>query len=591
MNFETNTKLLITDTILRDAHQSQAATRMKFEEMEPALSALDQIGYYSLECWGGATFDSCLRFLNEDPWERLRKLRKALPNTKLQMLFRGQNILGYKNYADDVVDLFCKKSIENGIDIIRVFDALNDTRNLKQAMTSIKKYGGICEAAISYTISPVHNEDYFVSVAKELESMGADIITIKDMAALLLPDAAYSLVKRLKTELKVPIHLHTHDTTGCGEMTALASALAGVDIIDTALSSLGGGTSQPATEPLVAALKGTVRDTELDITALSNASKLFAPAVERMKAEGYWDAKVKNIDANALIYQVPGGMLSNLISQLKNMNASDKLPLVLEEVPRVRKDFGYPPLVTPTSQIVGTQAVMNVLSNERYKVIPKESIGLLKGEYGRLPAEINPDVLAKAGINPEDRITCRPADLLEPQLPAIREKYKDIIKSDEDLLSVALFPEVAEKFLRGEAAVEAPKAVVKNIEKETNVENPMVYKVKVNGEEFTVEVDRTNGKQQTNIKPVQAAAEAPVSAAPTPANAGSGTPVTCPMPGSVLRIVAPQGTSVKEGQPVVIIEAMKMEIEVAASCSGVVDQILVKEGQALNTGDSVAIIK
>ncbi|MDO5440949.1 MAG: pyruvate carboxylase subunit B, partial [Bacillota bacterium] len=497
MNFETNTKLLITDTILRDAHQSQAATRMKFEEMEPALSALDQIGYYSLECWGGATFDSCLRFLNEDPWERLRKLRKALPNTKLQMLFRGQNILGYKNYADDVVDLFCKKSIENGIDIIRVFDALNDTRNLKQAMTSIKKYGGICEAAISYTISPVHNEDYFVSVAKELESMGADIITIKDMAALLLPDAAYSLVKRLKAELKVPIHLHTHDTTGCGEMTALASALAGVDIIDTALSSLGGGTSQPATEPLVAALKGTVRDTELDITALSNASKLFAPAVERMKAEGYWDAKVKNIDANALIYQVPGGMLSNLISQLKNMNASDKLPLVLEEVPRVRKDFGYPPLVTPTSQIVGTQAVMNVLSNERYKVIPKESIGLLKGEYGRLPAEINPDVLAKAGINPEDRITCRPADLLEPQLPAIREKYKDIIKSDEDLLSVALFPEVAEKFLRGEATVEAPKAVVKNIEKETNVENPMVYKVKVNGEEFTVEVDRTNGKQQT----------------------------------------------------------------------------------------------
>jgi len=587
MNFANETKLKITDTILRDAHQSQAATRMKFEEMEPALAALNKIGYYSLECWGGATFDSCLRFLGEDPWERLRKLRKALPDTKLQMLFRGQNILGYKNYADDVVDLFCKKSIENGIDIIRVFDALNDVRNLKQAMTSIKKYGGTCEAAICYTISPVHNEDYFVKLAKELEAMGADIIAIKDMAALLLPDAAYSLVKRLKAELKVPVHLHTHDTTGCGEMTALAGALAGVDIVDTALSSLGGGTSQPATEPLVAALKGTPRDTELDLTALSEASKLFAPAVERLKAEGFWDAKVKNIDTNGLIYQVPGGMLSNLISQLKNMNASDKLPQVLEEVPRVRKDFGYPPLVTPTSQIVGTQAVMNVLSGERYKVIPKESLGLLKGEYGRLPAEINPEVLAKAGIKEEDRVTCRPADLLNPQLPEIREKYKDLIKCDEDLLSLALFPEVAEKFYKGEFKPEAPsKSAANTVVNKTVKGSKMIYTVKVNGEVFDVEVE---SGRAVSAAPAQAAS-APA-AAPAPSSSGAGSAVTCPMPGNVLKIVAPVGTSVKAGQPVVILEAMKMEIEVAANADGTVSQILVKEGQTLNTGDSVAIIK
>ncbi len=591
MNFESTGKLLITDTILRDAHQSQAATRMKFEEMEPALAALDKIGFYSLECWGGATFDSCLRFLGEDPWERLRRFRKAMPNTKLQMLFRGQNILGYKNYADDVVDLFCKKSIENGIDIIRVFDALNDTRNLKQAMTSIKKYGGTCEAAICYTISPVHNEDYFVNLAKELEEMGADIIAIKDMAALLLPDAAFSLVKRLKSELKVPVHLHTHDTTGCGEMTALAAALAGVDIVDTALSCLGGGTSQPATEPLVAALKGTARDTELDLSALSELSKLFAPAVSRMKAEGFWDAKVKNIDTNGLIYQVPGGMLSNLISQLKNMNASDKLALVLEEVPRVRKDFGYPPLVTPTSQIVGTQAVMNVLSGERYKVIPKESLGLLKGEYGRLPAEINPEVLAKAGVKPEDRISCRPADLLSPQLPEIRERYKDLIKSDEDLLSLALFPEVAEKYLKGEFVPEAPKAMATNPAGATVItkgDKTMIYKVKVNGEEFEVEVERSASGAKASVAAPQAAS-APQAAAPK--SNGAGSAVTCPMPGNVLRIVAPAGTSVKAGQAVVIIEAMKMEIEVASDVDGVVDQILVKEGQSLNTGDSVAIVK
>ena len=350
-------KLLITDTILRDAHQSQAATRMRIEDMLPACEVLDSIGYWSLEVWGGATFDACLRFLNEDPWERLRKLRKALPNTKLQMLFRGQNILGYKHYADDVVEQFCKKSIENGIDVVRIFDALNDIRNLESAIRFTKKYGGICEPAISYTVSPVHNEDYFVKLAKELVQMGADTICIKDMANLLLPFDAFSLITRLKKEISVPIHLHTHNTTGTGDMVYLMAAQAGVDIVDTALSPFGNGTAQPATEPLVATLKGTERDTGLDLLKLSEAAKFFRPVADRMIADGTISVKSLGVDTNTLLYQVPGGMLSNLISQLKEAGKSDKYYDVLEEVPRVRKDFGYPPLVTPTSQIVGTQAV------------------------------------------------------------------------------------------------------------------------------------------------------------------------------------------------------------------------------------------
>ena len=366
-------KLYITDTILRDAHQSQAATRMKTEEMLPACEILDSMGYWSLECWGGATFDSCLRFLNEDPWERLRILKKALPHTRLQMLFRGQNILGYKHYADDVVEQFCRKAIENGIDVIRIFDALNDVRNLEAAIKFTKKYGGHCEPALSYTISPVHNEDYFVKLAKELVQMGADSICIKDMANLLLPMPAFNLVRRLKQEIDVPIHLHTHNTTGTGDMTLLLATFAGVDIVDTALSPLGNGTSQPATESLVATLQGTKYDTGLDLTKLSEAAKHFRTVAARLKKDGYLDPKVLSVDTNTLMYQVPGGMLSNLISQLKQANAEDKYYEVLAEVPRVREDFGYPPLVTPTSQIVGSQAVLNVLSGERYKMFTKVS--------------------------------------------------------------------------------------------------------------------------------------------------------------------------------------------------------------------------
>ncbi len=444
-----NKKLLITDTILRDAHQSQAATRMKIEDMIPALERLNEIGYWSLECWGGATFDVCMRFLNEDPWERLRTLKKYMPDTKLQMLFRGQNILGYKHYADDVVDNFVGKSIENGIEVIRIFDALNDTRNLEQAIKSCKKYGGICEPALSYTESPVHNEEYFVKLAKELEQMGADVICIKDMANLLLPFDAYSLVKKLKENVSVPIHLHTHNTTGTGDMVYLMAAQAGVDIVDTALSPLANGTAQPSTEALVATLNGTARDTGLDLEKLSDIAGHFRKVADKMKADGILDPKVLNVDTKTLLYQVPGGMLSNLLSQLKQANAEDKYYDALAEVPRVRKDFGYPPLVTPTSQIVGTQAVLNVLSGERYKMVPKESKGLLRGEYGRLPAEVNEEVRKKA-IGDEEVITCRPADLLEPELEkyAAEMKEKGIGKSEEDVLSYALFPQVAEKFFK-----------------------------------------------------------------------------------------------------------------------------------------------
>lgn len=438
--------LLITETILRDAHQSQAKTRMRIEDMLPACEMLDNMGYWSLECWGGATFDVCMRFLNEDPWERLRTLKAHMPKTKLQMLFRGQNILGYKHYADDVVEEFCKKSIENGIEVVRVFDALNDIRNLRKAVESVKKYGGWAEVALSFTVSPVHNDDYFVGVAKELEKMGADSICIKDMANLLLPYHAYELVRKLKDNVSVPIHMHTHNTAGTGDMVNLMAAQAGVDIVDCALSPLANGTSQPATESLVATLQGTERDTGLDLVKLNDAAAHFRKVAEKMKKEGTLDPKVLSVDTKALMYQVPGGMLSNMLGQLKDAGKEDKYYEVLAEVPRVRKDFGYPPLVTPTSQIVGTQAVMNIVVGERYKMVPKESKGLLRGEYGKLPGAVNEEVRKKC-IGDDKVITCRPADLLEPELEKYREESKDIARSEEDVLSYALFPQVARKFM------------------------------------------------------------------------------------------------------------------------------------------------
>lgn len=438
--------LYITETILRDAHQSQAATRMRIEDMLPACELLDNMGYWSIECWGGATFDVCMRFLNEDPWERLRTLKKHMPKTKLQMLFRGQNILGYKHYADDVVEEFCQKSIENGIDVVRVFDALNDIRNLQKAVESVKKYGGWAEVALSYTVSPVHDENYFVGVAKELVKMGADSVCIKDMANLLLPYDAYKLISRLKESVTIPIHLHTHNTAGTGDMLNLMAAQAGVDIVDCALSPLANGTSQPATEALVATLQGTERDTGIDLVMLNKAAAHFRTVADRMVKEGTLDPKVRVVDTKALLYQVPGGMLSNMLGQLKQAGKEDRYYDVLAEVPRVRKDFGYPPLVTPTSQIVGTQSVMNIVAGERYKMVPNESKAVLRGEYGKLPGEVNEEVRRKC-IGDDKVITCRPADLLEPELEKYREESKDIARCEEDVLSYALFPQVARKFM------------------------------------------------------------------------------------------------------------------------------------------------
>ncbi len=440
-------KVYITDTILRDAHQSQAATRMRIEDMLPACKALNAAGYWSLECWGGATFDACMRFLGEDPWERLRTLKRNLPDTKLQMLLRGQNLIGYRHYADDVVEMFVKKSIENGIDVIRMFDALNDPRNLETAMRATKKYGGIAEAAISYTTSPIHDIDYFVDLAVKLQDMGADTICIKDMANLLLPYDAHKLVSSLKQKIDVPIHLHTHNTTGIGEMTYLKAIQAGVDIIDTALSPFANGTSQPTTEAMVATLRGTKYDTGINLESLSEPAAHFRRVAARLRDEGSLDPSVLHVDPNTLVYQVPGGMLSNLLSQLKQAKAEDKFYDVLAEVPRVRKDFGYPPLVTPSSQIVGSQAVLNVLAGERYKMVTKESKGLLRGEYGQISGQINERVRQKV-LGENDRvITCRPADLLEPELEKHRAEAGALAKCDEDVLSYTLFPKVAEKFL------------------------------------------------------------------------------------------------------------------------------------------------
>ncbi len=444
-----NRKVLITETILRDAHQSQAATRMTMEQMLPMLEQLDDIGFYSLEAWGGATFDSCMRFLNEDPWERLRTLRKHITKTPIQMLLRGQNLLGYKHYADDVVDAFVKASIENGVKIIRVFDALNDTRNLETAMKAIKKYGGICEATICYTTSPVHTNEYFVKLAKELEQMGADNICLKDMANLLLPYTTYDLVKALKAELKptTKIHLHTHNTTGTGDMVNLKAIEAGCDIVDTALSALGNGTSQPATEPLVATLRGTKYDTGIDLEKLIPITDHFKKVAEELEKSGALNPNVRKINVNTLKYQVPGGMLSNLMKQLKEAGKLDKLDEVLAEVPNVRADCGYPPLVTPSSQIVGTQAVLNVLNGERYKMVTKEFKGLLRGDYGKLPGEPNPEIVKKV-VGNDKMVTCRPADLIQPEYEKFKSEMTEYYTQEEDVLSYALFNEVAINFFK-----------------------------------------------------------------------------------------------------------------------------------------------
>ncbi|MBR2476896.1 MAG: oxaloacetate decarboxylase subunit alpha [Clostridia bacterium] len=438
-------KVGITETVLRDAHQSLIATRMTTAEMLPIIEKMDKVGYHSLEAWGGATFDSCLRFLNEDPWDRLRQIKDKAKKTPLQMLFRGQNILGYRHYADDVVEYFVQKSIANGINIIRIFDALNDVRNLQTAINATKKEGGHVQAAISYTISPVHDIPFFVKLAKEYENCGADSICIKDMAGLLIPYEAEKLVKELKKEVKVPIQLHTHYTSGVASMTYLKAIEAGVDVVDCAMSPLAMGTSQPATEPLVKALEGTEYDTGIDIDALTEIADYFRPLREKSLESGLMSTKVLGVDINTLKYQVPGGMLSNLVSQLKQQNAEDKFEEVLKEIPRVREDLGWLPLVTPTSQIVGTQAVLNVLMGERYKMVSKETKGIVRGEYGRTPVPISDDFRKKI-IGDEEPITCRPADNIAPELDKLKEQCKEYMQQEEDVLSYALFDQVATKF-------------------------------------------------------------------------------------------------------------------------------------------------
>lgn len=438
----------ITDTILRDAHQSLIATRMPIEDMLPIAEKLDNVGFHALEVWGGATFDSCLRFLNEDPWERLRKLRKAFKKTKLQMLLRGQNILGYRHYPDDVVDEFVKKSIENGIDIIRIFDALNDTRNLRLSIEATKKYGGHAQGAMSYTTSPVHDVKYYVNLALEMEEMGVDSICIKDMSGILLPYVAEELVREMKKVISVPISIHSHFTSGIANQTYMKAIEAGADIIDTAVSPFGNGTSQPATEPMIASLQGSPgypEDINMDI--LLEVSEYFKVIRDRYMEEGLLNTKVLNVDVNTLIYQVPGGMLSNLVSQLKEQGKEDKFEEVLREVPKVRKDLGYPPLVTPTSQIVGTQAVFNVLTGEAYKMIPNEVKNYVKGLYGRPTVAISEEIIKKI-IGDEEVYTGRPADLMEPQLDKFREEIKEYIEQDEDVLSYALFPQIALAFFK-----------------------------------------------------------------------------------------------------------------------------------------------
>lgn len=437
----------ICDCTLRDGQQSLIATRMRIEDMLPILSKMDEIGFGAMEVWGGATFDSCLRFLKEDPWERLRKFRSVLKNTKLQMLLRGQNILGYKHYADDVVESFVRKSIENGIDIIRIFDALNDARNLETAVKATKAENAHAQLAISYTLSDVHTLEYYVDLAKRYENLGADSICIKDMAGLLLPKPAYDLVKAIKEEVNVPIEVHSHYTSGVASMTYLKAIEAGADIIDTDMSPLSMGTAQPATEVMVAALQGTDYDTNLNLSSLKEITDYFKPIREEDIKSGLLNTKMLGVDISTLIYQVPGGMLSNLVSQLKNANAEDKYDAVLAEIPKVRANLGYPPLVTPSSQIVGTQAVLNVLMGERYKMVPKETKDIVRGMYGQTPVPISEEIRKKI-IGDEEPITCRPADLIEPEMAKFEAEMKDYKLQEEDVLSYALFPQQAMDYFK-----------------------------------------------------------------------------------------------------------------------------------------------
>jgi oxaloacetate decarboxylase (Na+ extruding) subunit alpha len=597
--------LKITETALRDAHQSILATRMRTEDMLPIASKIDQVGYYSSEMWGGATFDSCLRFLNENPWDRVRKLRDKMPNTKFQMLLRGQNCVGYRHYADDVVERFVKHSVDVGIDIFRIFDALNDFRNIEVAMKTAQKYGGIVEGTISYTVSPVHNIELYIAMAKRLEEMGSDILCIKDMAGLLTPYVTRTLITEIKKAVKIPIHLHTHATTGLVGMNLQCAIDAGVDIVDTAISSLAMGTSQFATECVVASLKGEARDTGLDMNLLAEIADYFK---EVRTHYSEFESDFKGVDVKILDSQIPGGMISNMENQLREQNALDKLEEVLKEVPRVRKEMGYPPLVTPTSQIVGSQATLNVLTGERYKIITKETRECVMGKYGKLPAPIDPDLLAKVAEG-QEIIECRPADLLDPEWEKVVQECGDAISSEDDRLSYALFPKVAMSYFAQRDAAAANPAKAKPVTVKTPPASASVpaqaspapaaapvggvYTVTVNGKPYSVEVVPGGSAPAKSSAPAPVAASAPVAAAPAPApsaSAGAKATLVAPLPGSIFSIECSVGDMVNVGDTVLVMEAMKMETNVTAHVSGTVGALLVKEGEKVQTGDELVVI-
>ncbi|MDO5072316.1 MAG: sodium-extruding oxaloacetate decarboxylase subunit alpha [Pasteurella multocida] len=594
-----NKKIAITDVVLRDAHQSLFATRMRLDDMLPIAHELDQIGYWSLEAWGGATFDACIRFLGEDPWVRLRELKQAMPNTPLQMLLRGQNLLGYRHYADDVVDRFVERSVKNGMSVFRVFDAMNDPRNMKQALQAVKRNGGHAQGTLSYTTSPVHNLETWLEITEQLLEIGVDSVVIKDMSGILTPVEAYKLVSEIKKRYDVQLHLHCHATTGIAEMALLKAVEAGIDGIDTSISSMSGTYGHPSTEALVATLQGTQYDTGLDIHKLEHIAAYFR---EVRKKYAKFEGQLRGSDSRILVAQVPGGMLTNLESQLKQQNASDKLDEVLKEIPRVREDLGFIPLVTPTSQIVGTQAVINVLMGERYKTIAKETAGILKGEYGRTPAPVNAELQAKV-LDGGQPITDRPADHIAPEMEKLATEIKQQAKEKgiklaeneiDDVLIVALFPQIGWKFLenRGNPDAFEPAPTLetaKPAEKpaapvaKTPVSGPAVYTVELEGKSFVVKV--TDGGEVGEIAP---AAQPTAQTAPQPAPAStSGTPVSAPMSGNIWKVVAKEGQKVAEGDVLLILEAMKMETEIRASQAGTVQSIHVKAGDTVAVGDTL----
>ncbi|KXS45010.1 sodium-extruding oxaloacetate decarboxylase subunit alpha [Methanolobus zinderi] len=566
-------KVKITETILRDAHQSLIATRMRTRNMLPVVDKLDEIGYFSLEMWGGATFDSSIRYLNEDPWERLRELKKHMKNTPAQMLLRGQNLVGYRHYSDDVVEKFVKKAYENGIDIFRVFDAVNDIRNMEKAITVAKKEGAHVQGTICYTISPVHTIEKYVELGKGLAELECDSLCIKDMAGLISPQQAYDLVKALKSEVNLPVDLHCHCTSGMAPMSYTAACRAGVDVLDTALSPFAWGTSQPPTESIVAALAETKRATGLDLELIAEVAEYFKELKEEYRC--VLNPISEQIDTNVLLYQIPGGMLSNLVSQLKEQNALDKYNDVLAEMPKVRAELGYPPLVTPTSQIVGTQAVLNVLMGERYKVIPKEVKDYVRGLYGRPPQKIDDAMVGKI-IGDEDPITCRPADLLEPEYEKMKKQAEEmgLVKKEEDILTYILYPAIAPAFLKGE--VEEEELVPVSTEQNPCASAspaivPTAFKVEVDGEMYNVKVNPVGGVAVEETKEEV-----------TPESVAGA--VTSHMQGMVLSLKVDVGQQINEGDTVCVIEAMKMENAIHAPHGGTVKEIFIAEGDAVTSG-------